>query len=146
MTTSTMRPGTGTHPEVADTGGNGRGLVIFAAVLLGVVGFFNLLDGIAAIANSRVFVGNALYVTGDLNSWGWVMTILGGLQLLTAAGVAAGSQGARWLGVLFVGLNAVGQMFFIPAYPFWSLMIILIDVVALYALCAFGGGRGRERV
>jgi len=143
MTTSTMRPGTGTHPEVADRGGGGHGLVIFAAVLLGVVGFFNLLDGIGAIANSRVFVGNALYVAGDLHSLGWLMAILGGLQVLTAVGVAAGSQPARWLGVLFVGLNAIGQMFFIPAYPFWSLMIILVDIVALYALCAFGG---RERV
>ena len=139
MTTSTMRPGTGTHPEVAERGGGGHGLVIFAAVLLGVVGLFNLLDGIAAIANSRVFVNNALYVAGDLHSFGWLMAILGGLQVLTAVGVAAGSQGARWLGVLFVALNAIGQMFFIPAYPLWSLMIIAIDVVALYALCVYGG-------
>jgi hypothetical protein len=134
-----MRPGTDTREDY--TGERGQGLMIFAAVVLGVLGFFNLLDGIAAISRSRVFVNNALYVVGDLNSWGWVMAVLGGLQLLAAFGVAAGNQVARWAGVVFVALNAVGQMFFITAYPFWSLMIIIVDVVALYALCAFGGGQ-----
>jgi hypothetical protein len=120
----------------------GRGLMIFAAVLLAVLGFFNLLDGIAAIARSHFFVGNTLYVVGDLYTWGWVVAILGGLQLFAAFGVAAGNQVARWFGVVVVALNAVSQMFFITSYPFWSVMIIIIDIVALYALCAYGG---RER-
>ena len=47
-------------------------------------------------------------------------------------------QLARWFAVAVVGLNAIGQMFFIPAYPFWSLMIIAVDIVALWALCAYG--------
>ena len=142
MTTHTMRPDTEARADL--TGGRGRGPMIFAAVVLGVLGFFNLLDGIAAISKSRVFVGNALYVVGDLNSWGWVMAVLGGLQLLAAFGVMAGNQVARWFGVAVVALNAVGQMFFIAAYPFWSLMIIVVDVVALYALCAFGGRNATE--
>jgi hypothetical protein len=127
----------------ADTGaqhaeGRGYGMVIFAAVLLAVIGFFNLLDGIAAIANSHIFIGNAHYVVGDLRAWGWVMAIFGGVQLLAALGVFAGNQLARWFAVAVVALNALGQMFFIPAYPFWSLMIIAIDVVALWGLCAYG--------
>ena len=52
------------------------------------------------------------------------MTIFGAVQLLAAAGVWAGNQLARWFAVAVVGLNAIAQMFFIPAYPFWSLMII----------------------
>jgi len=132
MTSATYRPpgAAGRHAE-----GRGYGLVIFAAVLLAVIGFFNLLDGIAAIANSHVFVANAHYVVGDLRAWGWTMTILGALQLLAAAGIW---ELARWFAVALVGLNAIGQMFFIPAYPFWSLMIIAVDVVALYGLCTFG--------
>jgi len=56
-----------------------------------------------------------------------------------AAGrVLAGNQLARWFGVAVLGLSAIDQMFFIPAYPFWSLMIIAVDVVALYRLCAYG--------
>ncbi len=135
MTSATYKPaGTGgRHVE-----GRGYGMVIFAGVLLAVIGFFNLLDGIAAIANSHIFVGNAHYVVGDLRAWGWVMTIFGGVQLLAALGVFTGNQLARWFAVAVVALNALGQMFFIPAYPFWSLMIIAADVVALWGLCAYG--------
>jgi hypothetical protein len=102
-----------------------------------VVGCFNLIDGIAAIANSHFFIANAHYVIGDLRAWGWVVLILGALQPLAAAGVVAGNQLARWFAVAVIGLNAIAQMMFIPAYPFWSLMIIAVDVVALWGLCAY---------
>jgi type III secretory pathway component EscV len=72
-----------------------------------------------------------------------IALILGVLQLLAGAGVLAGNQLARWFAVAVVGLNAIAQMFFIPGYPFWSLMIIAVDVVALYGLCAYGS---RENV
>jgi hypothetical protein len=136
MTSATLRPAgaAGRHAQ-----GRGYGLIIFAAVLLAVIGFFNLLDGIAAIASSHIFIGGAHYVVGDLRAWGWVMAIFGGVQLLASVGVWAGNQLARWFAVAVVGLNAISQMFFIPAYPFWSLMIIAVDVVALWGLCAYGG-------
>ena len=85
-----------------------------------------------------MFVANAHYVIGDLRSWGWVTLIIGGLQLLAAGGVPVGNQLARWFGVAMVGLSAITMMFFIPAYPFWALTIIAVDVVALYGLCAYG--------
>jgi len=118
--------------------GEGYWMIVFAAALLVTVGIFNLIDGIAAIARSHVFIANAHYVVGDLRAWGWVALILGVLQVLAAIGVMAGNQAARWFAVAVVGLNAIAQMFFIPAYPFWSLMIIAVDVVALWGLCAHG--------
>jgi len=134
-----MRPSTGrTHAE-----GRGDGLVLFAGVLLLVVGFWNLIYGIAAIANSHVFVANAHYVVGDLRAWGWVTLIFAVLQILAGVGVMMGNQFARWFAVAAVGLNAINQMFFLPAYPFWSLTIIAMDIVALYGLCAYGS---RENV
>ena len=141
MTSATYRStgAAGRHAE-----GRGYGLVIFGAVLLAVIGFFNLLDGIAAIARSHIFVGNASYVIGDLRAWGWVMTIFGAAQLVAAAGVWAANQLARWFAVAVVGLNAIGQMFFVPAYPFWSLMIIAADIVALWGLCAYGSRENIE--
>ena len=75
---------------------------------------------------------------GDLRAWGWVALIFGVLQLVAGGGVLIGNQLARWFAVVLVGLNAIDQMFFIPAYPFWSLTIIAMDVVALYGLCAYG--------
>ena len=116
----------------------GIGLVFFAGVMLLIVGFFNLIDGIAAIANSHVFIANATYVLGDLKTWGWVALILGIIQILAGGGVMVGNQAARWVGVGAIALNSIAQLFFIPAYPFWSLLIIAIDVVALYGLCAYG--------
>jgi hypothetical protein len=122
----------------------GYGLVVFAAILLAVIGCFNLIYGIAAIANSHVFVANAHYVFGNLRAWGWITLIIGMVQLLAAAGVFTGNQLARWFGVAVIGLNAIDQMFFMPGYPFWSLTIIAMDVVALWGLCAYGSRQNIE--
>ena len=135
MTSATIRP-SGADGRYAE--GRGYGLIIFACVLLLVIGFFNMIYGIAAIANSHVFVANAHYVVGNLRAWGWITLIISVLQLVAAAGILAGNQLARWFAVAVVGLNAIDMMFFLPAYPFWALTIIAVDVVALYGLCAYG--------
>jgi hypothetical protein len=124
--------------------GEGIWMIVFAVALLVTVGIFNLIDGIAAIANSHVFIANAHYVVGDLRAWGWVVLILGVLQLIAAIAILAGSQAARWFAVVVIGLNAIGQMLFIPAYPFWSLLIIAVDIVALWGLCAYGSRENLE--
>ena len=139
MTSATMRPARGgSYAE-----GRGYGLVLFAGVLLLVSGFWNLIYGIAAIAQSHVFVANAHYVFGNLRAWGWVTLIFAILLLIAGGGIMVGNQLARWFGVVVLGLNLIEQMFSIPSYPFWSLTIIALDVVALYGLCAYGS---RENV
>jgi hypothetical protein len=120
------------------------GLIVFAAVLLGLIGVFNLIDGIAAIANSHVYVANAHYVFGNLRTWGWITLIIAVLQLLAAAGVFMGNQVARWFAVAVLGLNAIDQMFFLPGYPLWSLIIIAADIVAIWGLCAYGSRENIE--
>jgi hypothetical protein len=140
MTSAAMRPTTGRDREYT----RGYGLVLFAGTLLLVVGFWNLIYGISAIANSHVFVANAHYVFGSLRSWGWVTLIFAILQILAGIGVMVGNQLARWFAVAVVGLNAINQMFFLPAYPFWSLTIIAMDIVALYGLCAYGSRENLE--
>jgi len=125
-------------------GGRGYGLVLFASILLVVIGCFNVIQGVAAIANSHVFTAHAHYVFGDLRTWGWITLIIGCLVLLAAVGVLAGNQAARWFAVVVLGLNAIDQMFFVPSYPFWALTIIAMDVVALYGLCAYGGRANLE--
>ena len=122
---------------------HGRGLLAFASILLFIIGFFNVIYGAAAIGNSNVFTANAHYVIGNLRAWGWITLILGVLQLLAAYLVLRGNQVARWFAVAVIGLNAIGQMLSITAYPLWSLTIIALDVVALYGLCVYGS---RENV
>ena len=116
----------------------GQGWIMFAGLLLLTLGTINVIDGIAAIGKAHFYVGNAHYVFGDLKTWGWVVLILGALQLLVGVGVFAKNQFARWTGVVVLSLNALAQLLMMPAYPFWSLSIFAIDILAIYGLIAYG--------
>ena len=142
MTSASVTPATGRGGYREP--GRGLGLIAFASVVLFIVGCFNLIYGIAAVANSHVFVANAHYVFGDLRTWGWITLAIGFLQLIAAGGVMMGNQLARWYGVVVVGLSAIDMMFFIPAYPFWALTILAVDIVAIYGLCAYGSRANLE--
>jgi hypothetical protein len=115
------------------------GLLVFGAVLLLVLGVFNGLHGISAIIRSRPVVLDAVYVFGNLRAWGWTLLALGILQIIAGAGVLARNQIARWFGVAVIALNMFAQIVFLPSYPVWSLVIIAVDVVALYGLTVYGG-------
>jgi len=136
MTPPTTTPAAGKAGRHAAS--HGYGLVLFASVVLFVTGCFNLVQGIAAAAGSQVFRTHPHFVFANLTTWGWVTAILGALQLVAAAGVLAASQLFRWFAVAVIVLNAIDQMFFVAAYPVWSLAIVAMDVVALYGLCAYG--------
>ena len=142
MSTSTpIRPGTRPTADLPPEPKHMSGMTVFAAVLLMVLAFFNGLDGISGIARSRVFVGGAHFVFWDVRAWGWVILILAILQLGAAVSVLGGGAWGRWFGVAVLGLNSFAQMFFLPSYPFWSLTIIAIDIVAIYGLCIAGERR-----
>jgi hypothetical protein len=119
----------------------GYGWVDFAAIMLGLAGIWNVLSGILAIGDSRVYVGGETFVFSDLNTWGWIILILGVLQLLAAVAIVRGSEFARWFGVVAAGLNAIGQLYFVPAYPLWSMAIFALDILIIYGLCVYGGKR-----
>jgi hypothetical protein len=116
----------------------GDSYLAFAIVLLGIAGVLNLIGGIAAISNSHFYTQHAHYVISNLKTWGWVVTIIGGLQLLVAYGVYQRNQAARWTAVVLLSLNAIASLLMIPAYPFWSLSIFALDIIALYGLIAYG--------
>ncbi len=116
----------------------GHGWVVFGGVLLLMLGTLNVIDGIAAIGKAHFYVANAHYVFGDLKTWGWVALCLGALQLLVGLGVFAKNQFARWTGVVLLSLNAIAQLLMMPAYPFWSLSIFAVDILAIFGLVAYG--------
>lgn len=116
----------------------GQGWVMFAGVLLLALGTLNFIEGIAAIGNAHFFVANTHYIAGDLNAWGWTVLCLGTVQFVVGLGVFAQNQFARWTGVIVLGLNAVAQLLMIPAYPFWSLSIFAVDILAIFGLVAYG--------
>jgi hypothetical protein len=129
--------------EAASGEPRGAGWVLFAAIMLGLLGIWNLFEGIAAISSAHVYVANARYVFGDLNTWGWIVLILGILQAIAALVLLRGSEIARWFGIAVAGLNAIGQLMFIPAYPVWGLLMFSVDVLIIYGLAAYGGSRLR---
>jgi hypothetical protein len=102
----------------------GFGWMVFAGALLLILGCTNIIEGIAAVSGSHFFAANAHYLIGDLNSWGWVVWLVGIAQGLTAVALLVKNQFARWLGVVFACLNALAQLLMIQAYPFWSLALL----------------------
>ena len=131
-------PSTGQGGYAYEGEDRGYGWVAFAGVLLLILGTLNCIEGIAAIGNAHFFHHNANYVFGSLNAWGWTVLILGVIQLAVGFGVFAKNQLSRWVGVVVLGCNAVAQLLSIPAYPFWSLALFTLGVLALYGLVAHG--------
>ena len=83
----------------------GRGWILFAGTMLLLVGCLNLIYGIAAISNSTFFVADIKYVFGNLNTWGWVLTVVGVAQIVISYGVFTLTEWGRWLGIIAAGLN-----------------------------------------
>ena len=122
----------------------GGGWIVFAASLLGLAGVWNAIQGILAVADSRVYVGEQTFIFSNLNTWGWIVMVLGILQLLAAFAIIGGSEWARWFGIACAGVNAIGQLAFLQAQPFWAISMFAIDILIIYALAVYGGSRLRE--
>jgi hypothetical protein len=113
------------------------GWVSFAAIVLFVAAFFSSMWGLAAILNDQVVtVGGRGVTILDFTAWGWAQLILGAMMGLTAVGLLAGRGWARWVAVILVTLNAIGQVGVISAFPLWALMVIALDIVVIYQLTA----------
>ena len=124
------------------TGGvEGSGWVLFAGIMLMLIGVLNAIYGIAAIDESSFFVADTQYILSDLRTWGWVLLIIGALQVLAAFSVWRGGSFGRWFGIAVAALNSIAALLSIPAYPFWSLAIFAIDVLVIYGLTTYGGDR-----
>ncbi|HTX09974.1 MAG TPA: hypothetical protein VME22_15245 [Solirubrobacteraceae bacterium] len=132
------------YDEYYDESIAGYGWVVFAGVLLLIVGTINFLEGVAAIGNAHFFTANAHYVFGDLNTWGWVALIIGVIQVVAGLGVFLKNQLARWVGVGILLINAIAQLLMIQAYPFWALSVFAVDVIAVYGLIAHGRRLGED--
>ena len=134
---------TGVRAERETRGGGyepaGGGWVLFAGIIIVMLGVLNVIYGIAAIGDSSFFVGDQKYILSGLHTWGWVMLILGALQIAAAFSIWNGGGFGRWGGITFAGLNAIAALLAMPAYPFWSLSVFAIDVLVIYGLAAYGG-------
>jgi hypothetical protein len=115
----------------------GERWITFAAVLLLVVGAFNVINGIALLVDDNYFHADEL-LFGDLSTWGWLALIMGAGQILIGFGVFTGSVLAQILAVVWAMLNACLHLLAIGAYPAWSIIIMAIDVLVIYGLIMYG--------
>jgi hypothetical protein len=121
----------------------GYGWVLFAGTMLLLLATLNLIDGIAAVSNSKFFTAHATYIISSLKTYGWVLIIIAIAQALIGLGVWMQVKSIRWFGVAIAALNAIVQLVFIPAYPFWSLTLFTLDILVIYGLIAHGARHDR---
>ena len=121
------------------------GWVTFAGILLLISGTLDVIYGIAAIGNSRFFAQNAHYVFGNLKTWGWIVLVIGILQVLAAGSLWRGGLYGRIIGIGAASLSAIGALLSIPAYPLWSLTLVGITVLVIFGLAMYGGDRDLTR-
>ena len=107
---------------------------VFAGVLLLIAGVLNIIYGIAAIGDSKVFTANATYILSGLHTWGWVILILGVLELVAAFSLFSGGEFGRWFGIFIASLNAIGALLSVPGYPIWSLSVFALAIIIIYKL------------
>jgi len=122
-----------------DRVGRGYGWITFAAVLLALVGIFNVVDGIVAVAKDDYVLDDLLF--GSLTAWGWFFIAWGALQVFAAFALLSGSVWATIVGLTTAFLNAIAQLAWLRHFPIWSVIIITLDVLVIYGLTVYGGRR-----
>ena len=111
------------------------GGITFAASMLILIGTFQAIDGLVAIFNDEFFVRTQNYTFDfDVTAWGWIHLILGVLMVFTGWGLYASRAWAGVVAIFLAMLSAIANFFFIPYYPFWSILIIALDVWVIWAL------------
>jgi hypothetical protein len=113
------------------------GWIAFAAVMMMLSGFFNIIDGLSAVFSDKVFVAGGALVL-DLTAWGWWHTFLGVVLIAAGFGLLRGAFWANLTAIVVVVINAITQAIFLPAYPGWSLLVIAVDALVLWALIVHG--------
>jgi hypothetical protein len=117
----------------------GTGRAIFIASLLVFVGVLNIIYGIGALGNANVFVGETRLVFGNLHTYGWVLIILGVIQLTGGYSLFSGNTYGRVIGIIAASLGALANLTSIGGSdPWWRLAGFALCVYILYGLIVFG--------
>jgi hypothetical protein len=115
----------------------GTGWIVYSGVMLTVVGFLDIVNGLWALDRADTRVNNLLYAD-KLGGWGWFYLILGIILVLTGIGVFFRAQLARWIGVILAGIAIVANMLWVFVFPIASLVIMLLASLVLYGLVVYG--------
>jgi len=121
------------------TSGWAVGFILFAAIMMIMVGIFQALQGLIAIFENEFYVATRNYLFQfDATTWGWIHLIVGVIVAFAGWGLLSGRTWARVVAIALAVLSAIANFLFIPYYPFWSLLIIAVDVFVIWAIAAHG--------
>jgi hypothetical protein len=114
--------------------------VVFGGVMLIMLGSFQIIEGLVALFDDGFYAvtSSGLVVDVNYNTWGWVHLIIGIVGVLAGLGLLAGNMAARIVGVGIAFLSALVNLAFISAYPIWSTIMIVIDVIVIFAIIVHG--------
>jgi hypothetical protein len=117
----------------------GAGRTVFAAILLVIVGALNIIYGIGALDDASIFVGDTRFILDNLNTLGWVLIILGVVQLTGGFALLGGSTYGRMIGITAGTFGAIGALLSIGgAYPWWSLAVFALCVYIIHGIVVYG--------
>jgi hypothetical protein len=117
----------------------GAGRVVFAAIVLLIVGTINIIYGIGALDDANIFVNDTRFILSNLNTLGWVLIILGLIQLTGGFSLMAGSTYGRVVGIIGGSLGAIGALLSIGGnYPWWSLGVFVLCIYIVHGIIVFG--------
>ncbi len=116
------------------------GWAYFASILLIIGAAIDIFYGIMAIAgpNTAYFVGGGAVGSFDVAAWGWWSLVIGVLLLLAGVFLMRGAMWARVFAIIVAAVNAVSQLMSLPAQPWWSIVMVAIDVLVIYAVTVHG--------
>ena len=115
------------------------GWIGFAGILMLIIGSIDFFQGLIALFDDNYYVVTASgFLVVDLTAWGWIMLIWGVLLVLAGLGLIAAQGWARWFAIVVVSLNFIAQLGFLgnSQYPLWSLTVMALNIIVLYALTA----------
>jgi hypothetical protein len=117
-----------------------EGVTLFAAILMIMAGIWQALAGLVAIFENEFYVATRNYLFEfDATAWGWIHLLIGVIVGLAGWGLLSGRTWARVVGITLAALSAIANFLFIPYYPFWSILIIAVDVFVIWALATYRG-------
>ena len=116
------------------------GWIMFASVMLILVGTFQAIAGLVALFNDEYYLvtRNDLVISLDYTTWGWVHLLLGIVVAAAGLGLAVGQMWARVVGIIVAALSAIVNLGFLAAYPVWCTIVIAIDILVIWALTVHG--------
>jgi hypothetical protein len=116
--------------------------ITFAATMMFIIGVFQIIAALAAIFDDDFYVVTANYAFDlDTSAWGWIHLLIGILLLVAAWGLYSGAAWAVVTAIVLASLSAIANFFFIPYYPFWSLLVIALNIWVIWALTRPGAAR-----